>query len=231
MTVRRLFVEHWTEQDFEMERIGREQSREVYKKRVAQIEAAGWVPFRGPYYYAGREFHGGHLVPQMQKRVPSEVAFEMFREQNPEVELEPYRPHPHGWTPPTTTQGLFHQEVFKVEPMKVPAGLIFYQNLGIEQALEPTEEQRRQERLKATFKDLPGVRSYGTWHARARVSVSVKIEAEEYRAAIPTTWEGLEVEIEVKSEAQEVAEKKASRALERDRLREETEWLKKAGLA
>ena len=143
---RRLWVDHYTEHDFEMERLGWAQNAEIYAKRLETLEAAGWEPFRGPFYYARREFHGGHHPPGTEKRVPTGVAFAMFREANPGVELEPWRPHPRGWTPPTTTQGMFHCEQISVEPMKMPAGKIFTMKCEYGTPEEQREREERRER-------------------------------------------------------------------------------------
>lgn len=226
-------VEHWTEHDFEMERIGEDLRRAVYQKRLEQIETVGWVPFQAPFYYAGREFHGGHFAPGTKKRVPTTVAFAMFQEQNPDVALEPYPPHPHGWTPPTTTRGMFRNELVSVEPMKVPV----FKLLEMDFLYGTEEERARDARMKEAFDSLPGVWRYGTaWvcddteagKRRGILRLCVTVESEEHRSAIPTTWEGLEVDIKVKSQAEERAEKRAARDADTARDREEREWLRKA---
>lgn len=232
---RRVGVSHYTEHDFEMERIGRAQSTETYAERLAVLEAAGWVLFRGPFYYARKEHHGGHHPPGTQKRVPTEVAFAMFREANPEVILPAYKPHPHGWKPPTTTQGLFHVEQISVEPMKLPAGgLLALADRGFEYGTEEEKKTRREKkaRMDATFKGLPGVRAYGTGTRYdkgepARDYVYVKLEAEEHRAALPETWEGLQVEVTVKAEADERAEKEAKKKAANEEYQEEAAWVHK----
>lgn len=227
--IRRLGVEHWTEHDFEMERIGREQDAETYRKRLETLESYGFKPFRGPYYYGGREWHGGHHPPGTRKRVPTKVAFAMLLEEHPEIELEPWKSHPHGWTPPPSTQGLVHQELVKVEPMKAPAFSLLTE--VFEHGTEEKETRREeQDRLDALFKEMPGVRRYGTGRGGKFLLPYfwVVLEGEEYRAQVPDAVDGVEVRVEIKSEANERAEKKARRAKAEAKRREEAEWLKKA---
>jgi hypothetical protein len=233
MGARRIGVDHWTEHDFEMERIGRALNQETYAKRLAQIQAAGWVPFRGPFYYARREFHGGHFIPNTQERVPTNVAFAMFHEQNPNVELEPYKPHPHGWTPPTSTQGLFRNEIVSVEPMKVPAGRIFAMDFDLGLG---TEIHERADRWRSLCAGFAGVRSTGSGSSRdpetgkGRDAVFVTLEHDADAAKFPAEWEGRLVVVEVKPEAEERAKKAATRAADKARYQEEAAWLKKADL-
>jgi hypothetical protein len=232
---RRIGVEHWTEHDFEMERIGREQNQRTYARRLEQLEAAGWVPFQGPFYYARREFHGGHLIPDTKKRVPTKVAFAMFRDQNPDVALEPYRPHPHGWTSPPSTRGLIHQEIVSVEPMKVPTfGLFAMKN---EDFGYGTENLERADRWRVFCAGFTGVRSTGTGSSRdeetgkGRDAVFVTLDHDADAAKFPAEWEGRLVVVRVKAEADELAEKKARREIEEASYREESEWLRKARIS
>jgi len=229
---RRVGVDHYTEHDFEMERVGRKQSAETYAERLKVLEDAGWVPFRGPFYYARREFHGGHHPPGTKKRVPTKAAFAMFLDANPEIELPKYKPHPHGWKAPTTTQGLIRHELIKAEPMKMPAGGLF--TMDYEYGTEEEKKARREKkvRMDAVFKGLPGIRVYGTGThygsgEPARDYLYVKLEAEGFRAALPETWEGLAVEVTVKSEADEKAEEAAKDKVANDRYKEEAGWLEK----
>ena len=169
---RRVGVDHWTEHDFEMERIGRAQNAETYQKRCEQIEAAGWKPHRGPFYYARREYHRGYLVPGTNKRVPVGVAFAMYLEENLGVELEPYKPHPQGWKPPRSNAGLIHQEIVSVEPLKMPVGSIFTMETRYGTPEMQAEKKAWETQMKAALEGLPGVRSYGdSWRAGAVSSV------------------------------------------------------------
>lgn len=228
---RRVGVDHWTEHDFEMERIGRKQSAETYRDRLDVLEAHGWEPFRGPFYYGRREWHGGHRHPDRDnRRVPTEVAFAMLLEDHPEIELPRYRPHPQGWSPPPAEGPLFHTELVSIEPMKVPAGKIFTMDVEYGTPEEIKERKERKARLDAVFEGLPGVRSYGTGtrYPGAHPYVHVTLEAEEHRARLPREWEGLPVEVTVKPEAEERAEKKARRDAADAKYREEAAWLAKA---
>ena len=230
---RRIGVDHYTEHDFEMERVGRKQNAETYAERLKILEGAGWVPFSCPFYYADREFHGGHFAPGTEKHLPTKVAFAMFREANPEVELPAYKPHPHGWTRPTAEMP-FKTELVSVEPMKVPAGALFALADSYEYGTEEEKTARREKkaRMDAVFKDLPGIRVYGTGthygKGPARDYLYVKLEAEEFRAALPETWEGLAVEVTVESEAQERAEKEAKDKAFQATHDEEAAWMAKA---
>lgn len=225
---RRVGVDHYTEHDFEMERIGREQNDKVYAKRLETLEAAGWVPFRGPYYYAGREWHGGHHPPGTEKRVPSRVAFAMFREANPDVELEPYKPHPHGWTPPTTTEGMFHMEVTEVKPMEMPAfSLLSYKP-------PETEKDREQKRWKEFCSQFDGVRSTGWGISRdpeggPNINYrGVTLEHDGDADKFPDEWEGKVVRVKIKPEAEERAEKEARNKAAKAKYDEEAAWVRKA---
>lgn len=228
--LRRLGVDHYTEHDFEMERIGDEQSAGTYAERLEVLEAAGWVPFRGRFRYARRQYHAGHLIPGTKKRVPTGVAFAMFKEGSPDIELPAYKPHPHGWTRPTTTQGLFHNELVSVKPMKVPAGNFLTMSYEYGTPEEAKARRERQARMDATFKELPGVRSYGDGSRSPGPEkyIHVTLEAEEHRAAIPETWEGLPVDVRVKAEAEERAEEDARRKSANERYQEEAAWVAKA---
>lgn len=230
-TIRRVGVDHYTEHDFEMERIGREQAAATHAERVAILESHGWEPFRGPYYFAGREWHGGHRHPDRDnRRVPTKVALAMLLADHPEVELPAWKPHPHGWTPPTSDAELVHHELVSIEPMKMPAGGLFTVDYEYGTPEEARARRERQGRLDATFKSLPGVRSYG-WGTRypgARDYIHVTVEAEEHRAAIPETWDDAPVEVTVKSEADERAEREARRKAGDEKRREEAQWLAKA---
>ena len=233
---RRIGVDHWTEHDFEMERVGRKQSAETYAERLKILEDAGWEPFRCPFYYANKEFHGGHYAPGTKKHLPTKVAFAMFREANPEVELPAYKPHPDGWKRPRPPPGagLFKNEIVSVEPMKMPAGRLFALADSFEHGTEEEKKTRREKRARmdAVFKGLPGVRAYGTGthygEKPARDYLYVKLEAEEHRAALPETWEGLAVEVTVKSEADERAKKEAEDKTANEKYREEAAWVAKA---
>jgi len=229
---RRVGVDHWTEHDFEMERVGRAQSAKTYAERLEILEAAGWEPSRGPFYYARKEYHGGHLVPGTKKKVPTGVAFAMFLEANPEIVLPAYRPHPQGWKSPKPPKGagLFHVERLTVEPMKMPAGNLFTMSNEYGTPEEIEARRGKQTRLDATFKDLPGVRRYGTGtrYPGAQEYVHVLLEAEEHRAGLPETWEGLPVEVRVKSEADERAEEDAKHKRADEKYREEAAWVAKA---
>lgn len=226
---RRVGVEHWTEKDFEMERIGRAQDAETYQKRCEQIEAAGWKPHRGPFYYARREYHRGYLVPGTNKRVPVGVAFAMFLEQNTGVELEPYKPHPHGWKRPPSTQGLFHIEDFEVKPMKAPPGLLFTMETRYGTPEMQAERKAWEEQMKAAFDGLPGVRSYGdSYRAGGEKAIFVVLEADEHRDNIPEIVGGRRVYVRVKPEAEERAEKEARQKAADEKYREEAKWIAKA---
>ena len=223
---RRVGVDHWTEHDFEMERIGRAQSAETYHKRLETLETHGYVPFRGPFYYAGREHHGGHHPPGTKKRVPTKVAFAMLQETHPEVELEPYKPHPQGWTPPTSTQGMFKVEQIKVEPMKMPVGALFnYQR-------PETEEDRQQKRWKEFCAQFEGVRTTGRSYLGHRegggTKMYVLLEHDGDAGKFPETWEELGIDIRVKPEAEELAEKRAKRKVVDERHQKEAAWMAKA---
>jgi hypothetical protein len=235
---RRLGVDHWTEHDFEMERVGRKQSAETYRERLDVLEAHGWVPSHGPFYYARREYHRGYTHPERdlgrRGRVPTDVAFAMLLEDHPEIKLPAYRPHPQGWKRPPSSQPLFHTELVSVEPMKVPAGGIFAL-ANYEYGTEEEKKARREKkaRMDAVFKHLPGVRAYGTGtrydrEAPAREYFHVTLEDEASRAAIPETWEGLQVEITVKPEAEERAEREAKQDAAYAKYREEAAWVAKA---
>jgi len=233
---RRVGVDHWTEEDFEMERVGRKQSAETYAKRLEILEAHGWTPFSAPFYYGNREWHGGHHPPGTKKYVPTKVAFAMFLEANPEVELPVYKPHPHGWKSPKPPEGagLFHVEQLTVEPMKMPAGALFALADSYEYGTEEEKRERRERhaRMDATFKDLPGVRSYGDGTRYSPEGsekyIRVLLEAEEHRVGLPETWEGLRVDVKVESEADERAKKEAKRHTANEKHREEAEWIRKA---
>lgn len=229
-TIRRIGAEHYTEHDFKMERIGREQNAETYKKRIEQLESYGYVPFRGPYYYGRREWHGGHHPPGTKKRVPTKVAFAMLLEEHPEVELEPWKPHPHGWSPPPAPGPLFKVEMVSIEPMKMPAGALFTMDYeyGTEEQIK--ERRNKKARLDAALKDLPGVRRYGEGRGGKFLlpRIWVVLEGEEYRAAIPEEVDGVEVHIQVLPEAQERAEKEAKDAAAAAKYKEEMGWLAKA---
>jgi hypothetical protein len=119
--------------------------------------------------------------------------------------------------------------------MKLPAGGLFaLADKPFEYGTEEEKKARREKktRMAATFKDLPGVRSYGTGThygsgEPARDYLYVKLEAEEYRAALPDIWEGLRVEVTVKSEAEERAEKEAKDQAANEKYREEMAWIRK----
>jgi len=49
----------------------------------------------------------------------------MLLEFFPEAELEPWKPHPHGWSRPPG-QMPFKNELVKVEPMKAPTSLLLF---------------------------------------------------------------------------------------------------------
>jgi hypothetical protein len=227
--IRRIGAEHYTEHDFEMERIGAEQDRKTYEERLAVLEAHGWEPFNSPFYYAGREFHGGHHPPGTKKRVPTKVAFAMFKEANPDVELPKYRPHPHGWTPPPAPGPLFETKLVSVEPMKMPSFNLHMLDYGTEEEIR--ERRERRARLDETFKDVDGVRSYGVG-TRAYDYVHVKLEHEGALSEIPERWEGMPIEVEVKPEVkpevEERAEKEARDKAAREQYEEEVAWLRKA---
>jgi len=230
---RRVGVDHWTEHDFEMERIKRRQDADTYRERLDVLEAHGWTHFDGPYYYGGREWHGGHRhVDRGNRRVPTKVAFAMLLEDHPEIELPPYRPHPHGWTPPRRPpgEGLIQQELVSVEPMKVPNfGLLALLNSEHGTEEERRERRERRARMEATFR-RPGVRAFGdVLGPNAEKWLFVTLESEDARDAVPETWEGLPVVVKVKPEAEERAEKEAAERRERERYEEERAWLKKGG--
>lgn len=228
---RRVGVDHWTEHDFEMERIGRAQDAKTYAERLAVLEAAGWVPFRGPFYYAQREYHVGHHPPGTTKRVPTKVAFAMFLEANPGVKLPAYKPHPHGWKPPPSTQGLFHVEHLELKPMELPEGFgsIFTMETEYGTPEEIAERKAWREQLRASFEGLPGVRSYGdSWRAGGEKAIFVVLEADEFRDNLPEIVGDRKVYIEVKPEAKERAEKEARQKAADEKYREETKWIAKA---
>ena len=241
---RRIGVDHWTEHDFKMERIGRLQNAETYAERLKILEAAGWVPSSGPFYYARREYHRGYTHPDLdvghRGRVPPGVAFAMFKEGSPDIELPPYKPHPEGWKRPKPPEGagLFHNELVSAEPMKMPTGALFALADNYEYGTPEEAKARREKKARrdATFKDLPGVRSYGEGSRRVSDAspgsrpedyIHVLLEAEEYRAGIPETWEGLPVGIRVQSEADERAEKEAKDKAAYERYQEEAAWVRK----
>lgn len=228
--IRRVGADHYTEHDFKMERIGGEQNAKTYAERLAILEAHGWVPFSSPFYYANREFHGGHHPPGTKKYVPTSVAFAMFKEQHPEVELPRYKPHPHGWIPPTAPAPLVKQELVSLEPMKEPSFSL--RTMEYEYGTEEQKRERRERkaRLDAVFEGVEGVRSYG-FGLRGQPLVDyvhVTLEAEKHRPGIPDTWEEMPVEVTVKSEAQEKAERAEERRVAQERYDEEAAWLAKA---
>jgi hypothetical protein len=233
--IRRVGAEHYTEHDFEMERIGAEQNRETYEEHLAVLESHGWVPFNSPFYYAGREFHGGHHPPGTKKYVPTKVAFAMFKETNPDVELPKYRPHPHGWSPPPSPGMGFKTELVKLQPLSMPLGALFTMDYEYGTAEEIKERRARKQRLDDTFKDVEGIRSYGVGRrypsgGKAYDYVHVKLEHEGARSEIPERWEELPVEVEVRPEEAERAEKEARDKAAREQYEEEAAWLRKARL-
>lgn len=229
---RRVGVDHWTEHDFEMERVGRKQDAETYQERLDILEAHGWVPFRGPYYYGGREWHGGHRhVDRGNRRFPTKVAFAMLLEDHPEIEFPKYRPHPHGWEPPRRPpgEGLIQQELVSIEPMKMPVGSLFTMETSYGTPEENARRKARDARMRETFADLPGVRSFGdSLGPNGEKRVFVTLESEDDRAALPETWEGDPVVVRVKPAAQERAEKEERERKAQERYEEERAWLKKA---
>jgi len=222
--IRRIGAEHYTKHDFEMERIGREQSAVTYDERLKVLEAAGWVRFSGPFYYARKEFHGGHHPPGTKKRVPTSVAFAMFVEANPEVELPKFKPHPHGWKAPVGKMP-FTTELISAEPMKMPVGGIFtYQS-------PETEEDRQQNRWKEFCSQFEGVRTTGRSYLGHREGGGTKmlviLEHDGDAGKFPETWEGLGINIRIKPEAKERAEKEAKDKAANERYQEEAAWLRK----
>lgn len=223
--LRRIDADHYTEHDFEMERLGREQSAETYAERLKVLEAHGWVPFRGPFYYARREFHGGHHPPSSKKRVPTTVAFAMFKEANPEVELPAYKPHPYGWRPPVE-QMPFKTELISVEPMRAPAFKL------LDYKAPETEHDHQQKRWEEFCSQFDGVRSTGiSYLGRARgggTAMYVLLEHDGDVTRFPKTWEGSTIDIRVKPEAEERAEKEVQDAAAQKKYQEEAAWLVKA---
>lgn len=224
LKVRRLGVSHWTEHDFEMERIGRAQSAKTYRQRLDILEHHGWKPFGGPFYYGNQEFHGGHTPPWGKSPVPTKVAFAMFRESYPDVELPEYKPHPHGWKPPKSTEGLFDCEITSIEPMKVPSFKL----------LDMKDNFPRDTELDnwSTFcKQFEGVRYCGkVYLAGGKTMMSVTVEDEQYVDQFPGTWQDYSVEVKVKPAAVETAERQKRKERDEIKLRHEREWLRKAGL-
>lgn len=235
--IRRIGAEHYTEHDFEMERIGAEQRSKTYEERLAVLEAHGWVPFNGPFYYARREFHGGYHPPGTKKRVPTPVAILMFKEENPDVELPEYKPHPHGWTPPPAPGPKFTTEPVSVEPMKVPEFKLYtmkYMYGTKEEEHERDERKARYARWEAFCAQFPGTRNVAHGTTRnpdggpALDAVFVTLEDDTHLDQFPDKWEGRVVRVEVKPEAEERAEKEARDKAARERYEEEAAWLRKA---
>lgn len=228
--IRRVNKRHYTEHDFEMERIGIEQDNATYEERLAVLESHGWVPFSGPFYYARREFHGGHHPPGTKKHVPTSVAFAMFKEANPDVELPKYKPHPHGWTPPTAPGPLFKTRLVNLQPLSMPPGAVF--TMDYEYGTQ--EERERNARWKAFCAQFPGTRKVGHGSTRnpeggpALDAVFVTLEDDTHLHEFPSEWEGRVVVVEVKPEAEERAEKEARDKAARERYEEEAAWLRKA---
>lgn len=225
MQLRRLGTGHWTDYDHLMDRIDQAQRKDVYARRLAQLENSGWVPFSGPFYFARREFHGGHFMPDSRRRVPTGVAFAMFREANPDVVLEPYPPHPHGWTPPPTTWPLFQTTVVSVQPMSMPKSKLF--DLKVDYGFN-TDSCR--DRWKVFCSQFEGVRSSSVGFAidpttrQQHNVVSVLLEHDKDADKFPKEWEGCRVDVSVRSEVSERAVKEA----EDRELLWELEWARKA---
>jgi len=115
--------------------------------------------------------------------------------------------------------------------MKMPSGGIFTMtNYEYGPPEEAKARRERQARMDATFKHLPGVRSFGDGSRSPGPEkyIHVTLEAEEHRAQIPETWEGLPVGLRVKSEADERAEKEAKDKAANEKYQEEAAWVAKA---
>ena len=112
--------------------------------------------------------------------------------------------------------------------MKVPATLSTLANRGFEYGTDEEKKTRREKRARmdAVFKDLPGIRAYGTGTHYGKLYG--KLEAEEYRATLPESWEGLSVEVKVESETHERAEKETKQKAANEKYREEAAWMAKA---
>jgi len=223
---RRVGVDHYTEHDFEMERIGRDQSAVTYDERLKVLEDAGWVPFRCPFYYANREFHAGHFPPGTKKHVPTTAAFAMFLDANPEVELPKYKPHPHGWKAPVGTMP-FKTELISVEPMKMPQGLLLY----LDYTYGDGKTNDDQKRWRAFCDQFEGVRSTGIGSTREkgeyREAVFVTLEHDGDADKFPEEWEDRLVVVKIKPEAEERTEKEAKDKAANERYQEEAGWLRK----
>jgi len=121
----RLFVENWTAEDFERERVWRAACDAVHAERQRIAESLGWV-FRQGRRSSGNRLRCAYtqwaIDPATQEEISISEAHGRILTQSPGCLPEwPVKPEL-----PPSTQALIMAEIEEVKPMPLPVGRIFY---------------------------------------------------------------------------------------------------------